>query len=157
MSDYYSNEIDDGHGPHGEDLGGGWQNAEHWLAHQKDRPLHLLKQQPWARHVDMERTRNRAVNCGRKWMGASRLESAAPHSGSPGRKISSTARWTFCWGPMMDWKGVEAQHQNAKWVKATCWWVFKLLNSGPTCSSLTTVIFNLDFYVTWGSWSIYAK
>jgi hypothetical protein len=36
--------------------------------------------------VHVERTRNRAVQYGRKWMGASRLERAEPHGGPPGQE-----------------------------------------------------------------------
>ncbi len=49
--------------------------------------------------------RNQAVNCGRKWMGASRLERAEPHGGSPGWQLYLTACWTYHWGPAWDWKG----------------------------------------------------
>ncbi len=40
-----------------------------WPAHQEGQTLHLLQQQPWAQHVHVERTRNRAVKYSRKWMG----------------------------------------------------------------------------------------
>ena len=65
----------------------------------------LLQQQLRAQHVHVERTRNRAVQHGRKWMGASRLERAEPHGGSPGQENYFIARWTLRWGPTWDWKG----------------------------------------------------
>ncbi len=58
-------------------------------ARQEGRTLHLLQQQLWAQHVHVERTRNRAVQHGRKWMGASRLERAEPHGGSPEKRTTS--------------------------------------------------------------------
>ncbi len=77
-------------------------------------------------YVHVERTQNQAVNCGRKWMRASRLERAEPHGGSPRRQISSTACWTFCWGPMWDWKGSTYLELNTgmsmggrKWTRTT--------------------------------------
>ncbi len=38
-----------------------------------------------------------------------------------------------------------------------CWQLFPLFNSSSMCSSLAIVKFNLGFYVTWDSSSIYAK
>jgi hypothetical protein len=40
-------------------------------------------------------------------MGASRLECAEPHGGSPGQENFFMACWTLCWGPTWDW---QAQH-----------------------------------------------
>jgi hypothetical protein len=54
--------------------------------------------------MHVERTRNRAVQYGRKWMGASRLERAEPHGGSPGQENYFMARWSLRWGPMWDWE-----------------------------------------------------
>ena len=53
-------------------------------ARQGGRTLQLPQQQPRAQYVHVERTRNRAVQYGRKWMGASRQERAEPHGGPPG-------------------------------------------------------------------------
>jgi hypothetical protein len=55
-------------------------------ARQEGRTLQLLQQQLRAQHVHVERTQNRAVQYGRKWMGASRLERAEPHGGPPGQE-----------------------------------------------------------------------
>jgi hypothetical protein len=54
--------------------------------------------------------RNKVINCGWKWMGASRLERAEPHGSSPGWQLYLTAQWTFCWGPAWGWK---ARHRAA--------------------------------------------
>ncbi len=73
-------------------------------ARQEGRTLQFLQQQPWAQHMHVERTRNRAVQNCRKWMGASRLERAEPHGCSPGQEKYFLARWTFRWGPTWDWE-----------------------------------------------------
>jgi hypothetical protein len=53
---------------------------------QEGQPLQLLQQQPRAQYVQVERTRNRAVQYSQKIMGASRLVRAEPHGGSPGHE-----------------------------------------------------------------------
>ncbi len=85
-----------------------------WIVRQEDRPLHHLQQQLRVWHVHVERTRNRAAKCSRKWMGASRLDLAEPHGSSPGWQLSWLhAGRSCCWRPTWDWKRsmyVEAQH-----------------------------------------------
>jgi hypothetical protein len=104
-----------------------------WIVHQEDRPLHHLQQQLWVWHVHVERTRNRATKCSRKWMGASWLERAEPHGGSLAWELSWLhAGRSCCWGPMWDWKRstyVEAQHRAGnRWPKVNrghatgAWW-----------------------------------
>jgi hypothetical protein len=69
---------------------------------QEGRTLQPLQQQPRAQHVHVERTRNRAIQYGQQWMGASRLERAEPHGSPPGQENYFMAHWTLCWGPTWD-------------------------------------------------------
>jgi hypothetical protein len=78
--------------------------------------------------------RNRAVNCGRKWMGASRLECASP-TAPPGWQLYLTACWTFGRGGRVGLEGevwrtyMEARHGaangrpkvNGGHVTGACW------------------------------------
>jgi hypothetical protein len=74
--------------------------------------------------VHVGRTWNWALNCGRKRMGASRLEHSEPHGCSPGWLSSFTARWTFSWGLAWDYKGskyMKAQHWAGGHATGACW------------------------------------
>jgi hypothetical protein len=67
---------------------------------------------------------NWAVNCGQKWMGASRLERAEPHGGSPGWQLYLTAHWTYRWGPAWDWKGARTcggSTPGSRWAAESEW------------------------------------
>ncbi len=134
----------------GKNLGGGQYHAELLLAHQKGSPLHRLQQQPWARHMHVERTRNQAIICGRKWQGPTWREHAEPFGGSPGWHSGPSARGprgagrgapTVHWGstPGHQWGGhkVNGSHTTgACWApQAVHWDRFfhrtSLLNRGP--------------------------
>jgi hypothetical protein len=99
---------------------------------QEGRTLHLLQQQPWAQHVHVERTQNRAVQYGRKSIRGLTMEHAEPHGSSPGQRTTSWHAGFFAGGLGGTGRGstyVEAQHRaangqpkvNRGHVTGACW------------------------------------
>jgi len=82
--------------------GGGWQRAEFCLAYLEADPFYSSSIGPstctWGGSKPGCKLRLK-VN------GAPRTGACEHHGGSPGWQLYLTARWTFGWGPLWDWKG----------------------------------------------------
>ncbi len=61
--------------------------------------------------------------------------------------------WTACRSWRIDLSGLHQAVESER--QATCWRLFPLLNSGPTCSFPIIVQINMDLYIPWESESIH--
>ncbi len=86
------------HGPRGDDLGGGWQHDGLISLPGRPTPSSSTTAASGPARVCGENS-NRAAECGRKWMGASRLGHAGPTRSTRIAALLTARYWSCCWGP----------------------------------------------------------